>query len=79
MLAIFEYFGVEKRVQFQQLNRRFYFKVMPYMGEVPLVCTLMIGDNVVTGLVTLKLKADSQSLFEIKNGGKGKSNTVIMV
>jgi hypothetical protein len=72
MLAIFEYFGVEKRVQFQQLNRRFYLKIMPYMGEISLACTLMIGDSVVNGLVTLKLRADSKSLFAIQNGGKGK-------
>lgn len=45
---------------------------MPYMGEISLACTLMIGDTVVTGLVTLKLKADSKSLFDIKNGGRGK-------
>ena len=71
MLVIFEYFGVEKRVQFQQLNKRFYFNIMPHMGEISLACTLMIGDTVVNGLVTLKLKADSHSLFEIKNGGRG--------
>ena len=49
------------------------------MGFLIIGCTLKIGEVEVGGLTTLKLNGDAQTLFEIKNGGRDKPNTLLMV